>query len=131
MSRPVMLLLSVLIVFADAALADDDEDAAKENATEATETATKESEKLRGAEKRAAEDEAIAALVEQHNNGVDSDLDEVVCERVRVTGTRRKVQVCKTKREILMEQESTRRMLMQRNKAGSDPAQATGVGSNN
>jgi len=50
---------------------------------------------------------------------------------VRVTGTRRKVQVCKTKREILMEQESTRRMLMQRNKAGSDPAQATGVGSNN
>ena len=130
MSRPVMLLLSVLIVFADA-LADDDEDAAKENATEATETATKESEKLRGAEKRAAEDEAIAALVEQHNNGVDSDLDEVVCERVRVTGTRRKVQVCKTKREILMEQESTRRMLMQRNKAGSDPAQATGVGSNN
>lgn len=90
-----------------------------------------EAEELTAAEKRAAEDEKVAALVEQHNEGVESDLDEVVCERVRVTGTRRKVQVCKTQRDIIAEQESAKRLIRQRNRAGSGPAQAQGAGAEN
>lgn len=92
---------------------------------------TEEGKKSSGAAKRVAKDQAVAALVEEHNEAVESELDELVCERVRVTGTRRKVQVCKTKREIAAETESAKRMLLQRNKAGSDPAQGTGIGSTN
>jgi hypothetical protein len=105
-------------------------DGAEPATNDAYDRAAKDTEKLTATEKKAAEDRSIAALVDEYNQGVEADLDEVVCERIRVTGTRRKVQVCKTKREVLAEQESAKRMLLQRNKAGSDPAHSSGVGSN-
>lgn len=109
----------------------DDAPTPKDDTSEDAASDEQESEEATGAGKRAAKDEEIAALVEQHNEEVDSDLDEVVCERVRITGTRRKVQVCKTKREIIAEQESAKRLLRQRNRASSGPAQAQGSSAGN
>jgi hypothetical protein len=127
----IVLLLSLSLVSVGVVCAAEGDEEAPVAATETAEADGKDRKKLTGAEKRAEKDQEIAALVEQYNDEVvETDLDEVVCERIRVTGTRRKVQVCKTKRELLAEQESAQRMLLQRKKAGSDPAQSSGVGSN-
>lgn len=93
-------------------------------------TSAEASTKLTGAEKRRLQDEAVAALVEEHNEAVDNDLDEVVCEKRRVTGTRRTLRVCKTVREINEEAAAADRALRMRNRAASDPAAAEGVGGN-
>jgi hypothetical protein len=131
-------LMGFLLFSVGSASADQDEDSdTRDTTVEASDTGTEgDTEELdrsgmSGSEKRAAKDQAIAKLVEEHNEAVEKELDEVVCERVSITGTRRKVQVCKTKREVTAEQESAQRMLLQRNRASSDPRQAEGSGATN
>lgn len=131
-------LMGLLLFSVGSASADQDEDSdTRDTTAEASDTGTEgDTEEINGSgmsgsEKRAAKDQAIAKLVEEHNEAVEKELDEVVCERVSITGTRRKVRVCKTKREIAAEQESAQRMLLQRNRASSDPRQAEGSGATN
>lgn len=123
-----------LIVFIAATAWADEKDPADESAPdqESVEVAEKEVEfeKPTGRARRDAEDQVVAAMVEEYNEAVEEDMDEVVCKRERITGQRTKVRVCKTRRQILDEQEATKRLLQQRNRASSGPAQPSGVGSN-
>jgi len=125
------ILMVAIILLSTAGMADEQSDA-KDKAAEQTEpaTAAQDEEKLSGAEKERQKDEAIAALVEEYNAGVDTDLDEVVCEKRRVTGSRRKVRVCQTRREILEEEAAAERAMRMRNRSSSDPAASQGMGSN-
>jgi hypothetical protein len=88
-----------------------------------------EQEKLSGSEKKRLQDQAVAAMVEEYNEAVDDDMDEVVCTKERVTGSRRKVRVCKTRRQIAEEQAASKRAIRMRNRSSSGPAEGDRMGS--
>lgn len=127
----IFCIFTAALFFAGASLADE-QDATQQDLSGQSDSTTpaEANTKLSGAEKRRLQDEAVAALVEEHNEAVDDDLDEVVCEKRRVTGTRRTVRVCKTMREIVEEEAAADRALRMRNRASSDPAAAEGMGGN-
>jgi len=130
-SQTLIMGLAVFLFLVNIGMADQDEAGDAEDTTaEASDTGTTDTKELSGSEKRAVKDQAIAELVDEYNEAAETELDEVVCERVRITGTRRKIQVCKTKREIVAEKESAQRMLLQRNRASSDPRQSEGLSGN-
>jgi len=124
-------VLSISLLFAGQCLADEDEDAkeAKAAEKEAVEEVAEER-KLTGAEKRALEEEVVAGMVDSYNEGVETDLDEVVCTKEAVTGSRRKIRICKTRREIAEEQAAAQRALSMRSRSSSMPAASQGVGAN-
>lgn len=96
---------------------------------EAQAEATKEAAEVRketGAERKARQDEAVAELVEEHNEQVESDLDKVVCKKERIVGSRAKKRVCRTVREIEQEKLATERALRQRNRSSTLPAASQG-----
>lgn len=125
------VLLVAALMLAMPCLADEQDDATeKATETAAAAQAQDDESKLTGADKKRLQDEAVAAMVEEYNEAVEDDLDEVVCKKQRVTGTRRSVRICKTRREILEEEAAADRALRMRNRAASDPAAAQGMGSN-
>ena len=62
-----------------------------------------------------------------YNEEVESELDKVVCKKEQVVGSRRKIRVCKTVRQIEEEKEASQRLMMRRNRSGSSPADAEGT----
>lgn len=76
---------------------------------------------LSAKEKHQLEDQVAAEVVAAHNAEAESELDEVVCEKVTVTGSRQKKRLCRTKREIQQEEASTRQMMRMRNRSSSGP----------
>ena len=76
---------------------------------------------LSAKEKHQLEDQLAAEVVAEHNAETESDLDEVVCKKVTVTGSRQKKRLCRTKREIQQEEASTRQMMRMRNRSSSVP----------
>jgi hypothetical protein len=126
-----ILLLSIFV--AASVWADEqeptDENTPRQEATEEAE-AKAEPTKLTGAARRELEDQIVAEMVEEYNEGVEEDLDEVVCKREKVTGQRTKVRICKTRRQILADQAETKRALQRRNRSSAGPAQPAGVGVN-
>lgn len=105
----------------------DDEDEKKKTVEAATEERRHPAEELTGAEKKELEEQIARIVVEDHNATVDDEMDEVICRNERVTGTRRKVRVCQTRREIAEEKAATQRLLRERSRRGSSPALATGA----
>ena len=83
-------------------------------------------ENLTKAEKKALEEQQVAEIVDEYNDTVDDDLDEVVCKKERVTGSRRSVRVCKTRRAIQEEQEASKRLMHARSRRGASPALPSG-----
>jgi hypothetical protein len=79
-----------------------------------------------GAERNARKDEELAVAATYYNEEVDSELDKVVCKKEQVVGSRRKVRVCKTVREIEEEKEASKRLMMRRNRSGTGPADVEG-----
>jgi len=82
---------------------------------------------LTGAEKKELEEQVARIVVEEHNANVDDEMDEVVCRNERVTGTRRKVRVCKTRRELEDEKAASQRLMRERARRGNSPSLPTGV----
>jgi hypothetical protein len=79
-----------------------------------------------GAERNARKDEELAVAATYYNEEVDSELDKVVCKKEQVVGSRRKIRVCKTVREIEEEKEASKRLMMRRNRSGTGPADVEG-----
>jgi len=79
-----------------------------------------------GAERNARKDEELAVAASHYNEEVASELDKVVCKKEQVVGSRRKVRVCKTVREIEEEKEASQRLMMRRNRSGTGPADVEG-----
>jgi len=123
----ILSILGLSLVLTGPCLADD-EKAEKETTAE---TEAKEqihpAEELTGAEKKELEEQIARIVVEEHNATVDDEMDEVICRNERVTGTRRKVRVCQTRREIEAEKAATQRLMRERSRRGSSPALATGA----
>ena len=61
-------------------------------------------------------------MAEEYNEAVEDGLDEVVCKKERVTGSRRTIRVCKTKRELAEEEAASQRAIRMRNRSSSSPA---------
>ena len=124
-------LLILVFLITGNAWADDekpaDEDAPDQEAVEQAQK-TEEFKKPTGAARRELEDQIVAAMVEEYNEDVEEDLDEVVCKRERVTGQRTKVRICKTRRQIRADEAATERLLRQRTRASSGPAESAGMG---
>ena len=118
------LLLMLIIFGASSASAQDDarkDDEAKAEAPK-TEAATAEGryiKDLTAKEKHQLEDQIAAEVVSEHNALAESELDEVVCKKVIVTGCRQKKRVCKTKRQIQAEEADKRALLRQRNRSST------------
>jgi len=106
-------------------LADDEDEKEKVAEAEAKE-GVHPAQELTGAEKKTREEQIARIVVESHNATVDDEMDEVICRNERVTGTRRKVRVCQTRREIEAEKAATQRLMRERNRRGSSPSLATG-----
>ena len=89
-----LALVTLAFFLAGAALADEpdkkDEEAVEKEAVEEQAKAAEVTE-LTAAERKAAEDPQVAGIVDDYNETVDDDLDEVVCKKQRVTGSRRTV----------------------------------------
>ena len=122
----ITLILILSLFAANYAIAQDDEKKEDKTKTEApkAEVAAEEGryiKDLTGKEKRQLEDQIAAEVVAEHNEAAENDLDEVVCKKVTVTGSRQKKRVCQTKREIQAEEQSTRQMMRQRNRSSSVP----------
>lgn len=79
-----------------------------------------------GAERNARKDEELAVAASYYNEEVDSELDKVVCKKEQVVGSRRKVRVCKTVRQIEEEKAASQRLMMRRNRWGTSPADVEG-----
>jgi hypothetical protein len=79
-----------------------------------------------GAERNARKDEELAVAATYYNEEVESELDKVVCKKEQVVGSRRKIRVCKTVREIEEEKEASKRLMMRRNRSGTGPADVEG-----
>lgn len=106
------------------------EDEMADEATAAAEAAAEEQQEETGAERKAREDAAVTALVEEYNEQAESDLDKVVCKNERVVGSRSKKRVCRTVRDVEQEKAATERTLRDRNRSGTVPAAADALGSN-
>jgi myo-inositol-hexaphosphate 3-phosphohydrolase len=136
------LVVSLTIAFPGFAIADEETpqleevDAATDSAvkaeadtasaTEAIDT-TESSAKLRmedltGEQRRALDDQAWNQAAEEYNEQARSEADEVVCERVTVTGSRQKKRICRTVRDIENSEEASQRMLKRSNRSGTVPA---------
>ena len=118
-------LFLILIIFG-ASSASAQDDASKDDQANAeapkTETATEEGryiKDLTAKEKHQLEDQIAAEIVAEHNALTESELDEVVCEKVIVTGSRQKKRVCKTRRQIQAEEAGKRALMRQRNRSSS------------
>lgn len=81
-----------------------------------------------GAERNARKDMELARAAQAYNEEVESDLDKVICKKVRVTGSRRKVRVCQTVREIEAEKASTKEFMRRLKRSGQTAAQTGGQG---
>jgi len=126
------LLLLVFLVTGNAWAEDQkpaDEDAPDHEAVEKAQN-TDELKKPTGGARRELEDQIVAAMVKEYNEEVEKDLDEVVCKRESVTGRRTKIRICKTRRQIRSDEAATKRLLQQRTRASSGPAESAGVGAN-
>ncbi len=77
---------------------------------------------LTAKEKHQLEDQLAAEVIAALNEQAENDLDEVVCKKVTVTGTRQKKRFCRTKREIQAEEAAMRQMMRMRNRSSSVPA---------
>jgi len=110
-------------------LADDDSKSKAEADDTVVEDAA-EKKPMTGREREQMKDEIIAEMVDDYNEAAESEMDEVVCKKESVTGSRRKVRICKTRREIAEEKAAAQRSLLMRNRAQSDPAASEGMGSN-
>lgn len=88
----------------------------------ATSPAGEEVENLTAAQRKKLEDEAWNRAVEEYNEQARSEADEVVCERVTVTGSRQKKRICRTVRDIENSEEASKRMLKRSNRSGTVPA---------
>ena len=125
-----MKLLSIVgfsLILAAPCLADDEKDEQENGAEAEAKAQVHPAEELTGAEKKELEEQVARIVVEEHNATVDDEMDEVVCRNERVTGTRRKVRVCKTRRELEEEKAASQRLMRERNRRGSSPALATGA----
>jgi len=80
-----------------------------------------------GAERNARKDAELARAAQIYNEEVESDLDKVICKKVQVTGSRRKVRVCQTAREIEAEKASTKEFMRRLKRSGQTAAQTTGL----
>lgn len=126
------LMVTGLALFLAASLnAQENRQAGERAASETNEVAEKsvEERELTAAEKKRLEDEVVSAMVEEYNEAVEDDLDEVVCKKERVTGSRRTVRVCKTRREIAEEEAASQRAIRMRNRSSSSPAAGERMGS--
>lgn len=68
-------------------------------------------------------------MVEEYNEAVEDGLDEVVCKKERVTGSRRTIRVCITKRKLAEEEAASQRAIRMRNRSSSSPAAGERTGS--
>ena len=84
---------------------------------------------LSGRQQREQEDQAWDAAAAEYNAQVESEEDEVICRKEKVVGSRRKVRVCRTVRDIEAEKQASERMLRRRDRTGSGP-KTEGVGAN-
>jgi len=119
-----ILVAGLALLLAVATNAQESEEPAESAVTAATEKAAEkpaEQRELTGAEKKRLEDQIVSSMVEEYNEAVEDDLDEVVCKKERVTGSRRAVRVCKTRREIAEEEAASQRALRMRNRSSSSP----------
>lgn len=121
-----LLITGAFLLLVGPCLADDEEDAEKKDVVAEAAEQRHPAEELTGAEKKELEEQIARIVVEEHNATVDDEMDEVVCRNERVTGTRRKVRVCQTRREIEAEKAASQRLMRERNRRGSSPALATG-----
>ncbi len=79
-------------------------------------------EKLTAEQRRSLEDQAWDQAADEYNEQARSEADEVVCERVTVTGSRQKKRICRTVRDIENSEEASKRMLQRSNRSGTVPA---------
>ena len=84
--------------------------------------ASEEADKLTAAQRKELEDQAWNQAAEEYNEQARSEADEVVCERVTITGSRQKKRVCRTVRDIEDSEEASKRMLKRSNRSGTVPA---------
>ena len=122
------LLLIVFIVFPLTSIADDETTEAASEAEALVDAA--EERELTGAEKKELEDRIVESVVEEHNLSVEDDMDEVICKKERVTGSRRTIRVCKTRREIEEEKAASQRLMRERTRRGSSPTVGGSQGAN-
>lgn len=120
-------IISISLFLTGTCLADDEKDEKDKPAEAEASEQVHPAEELTGAEKKELEEQIARIVVEEHNATVDDEMDEVVCRNERVTGTRRKVRVCQTRREIEAEKAASQRLMRERNRRGSSPALATGA----
>ena len=122
-------IVSAALMLGGHCLADDDSKSKAEADDTVVEDAA-EKKPMTGREREQMKDEIIAEMVDDYNEAAESEMDEVVCKKESVTGSRRKVRICKTRREIAEEKAAAQRSLLMRNRAQSDPAASEGMGSN-
>jgi uncharacterized protein YcbK (DUF882 family) len=123
----IMWILGLTLVLSGPCLADDEKDEDKKDTLESVVAEAADGKELTGAEKKELEEQVARIVVEEHNANVDDEMDEVICRNERVTGTRRKVRVCKTRREIEEEKAASRRLMRERSRRGSSPSLPAGV----
>jgi hypothetical protein len=123
-----MTLFALVAIVAGPVFAEDEEAEDSTAEVEAPQGEVVDSDELKetGAERNARKDEELAVAATYYNEEVDSELDKVVCKKEQVVGSRRKVRVCKTVREIEEEKEASKRLMMRRNRSGTGPADVEG-----
>jgi len=84
--------------------------------------ASEEADRLTAAQRKELDDQAWDQAAEEYNEQARSEADEVVCERVTVTGSRQKKRICRTVRDIENSEEASKRMLKRSNRSGTVPA---------
>jgi len=125
-----LTIFTLVTLFMVPALADDEKAAATATTSEVDGHEKKATDYLdeTGAERNARKDMELARAAEEYNAEIESDLDKMVCKKVRVTGSRRKVRVCRTVREIEAEKASTKELMRRLKRSGQTPAQTKGMG---
>lgn len=68
------------------------------------------------------------AVIDEHVKAVEDEMDEVVCRKEQVAGSRRKIRGCKTRRELDEERAVTERLMRFRTRRGASPGAGGGQG---
>lgn len=122
-------ILALVALIIGPAFADDEKTTEAATSSEVDGRDNKASEYLdeTGAERNERKDMELARAARIYNEEVESDLDKVICKKVQVTGSRRKVRVCQTVREIEAEKASTKEFMRRLKRSGQTAAQTTGL----
>jgi len=125
-----LTIFALVALITGPALADDEKTTETATGSEVDSANSKASDLLdeTGAERNERKDMELARAAQIYNEEVESDLDKVICKKVRVTGSRRKVRVCQTVREIEAEKASTKELMRRLKRSGQTAAQTKGMG---